>query len=462
MADQPPPPEPELAPPPDGETEEAYEVRLRDRPAWQNQLRAAIGLRPLPPTVSHRYRIPVPQDPDGPASLRRGLGWALAGLVFAGVAALAVSLYGVHARAVELDLSAEASEVARQVVRSLGAGDLAGARALTQEAAGRLGDSITMVYLDGYLRAGEADLAATPPAGLLQAADNGALEDIIRLAGYYAAVGNATSALAAMHRADEAAPGSTGVGLLLATTALSAGKPGEALEAAAKLEDRAGASTTLCALRGSAYLALDDREAAIREFRAGLLLDHGVPRLHQGLAEAYNGVGRYDDALEEARTASRLDPASADARFLAGTAYDLSGNWHQAEQEYREALRLDPRHAQTMNNLAYMLAVRRGRVPEALALARRALALTPTVPDVQDTAGWILHLAGDNARAVRLLQSATASAPDNDQNRLHLAVALSAAGHADEARPLLERVASRPADSPLRQEARRRLASPGR
>jgi tetratricopeptide (TPR) repeat protein len=459
MTQQPAPPQPELPPPTDGATEDAYEVTLRDRPAWQNGLRAAVGLRPLPPLVTHRYRIPVPVDPDGPAALRRGLGWTLAALAFAAVATLGVWLYGAHARAVELNVSAQAGDVARQVVQSISRGDLVGARAMAQEASNRFGSNITMDYIEGYLQAGEAGLAATPPADLLQAAGTDAPEDLIRLAGYYAAVHDPAGALEAMHSALAAAPGSPGVGLLVAATAMDAGEPAETVEQTNRLQEMAGTNVTLCALRGAAYLALNDREAAIREFSTGLLLDTGSPRLHQGLAEAYNGLGRYTDALAEARAAARLDPASADARFLAGTAHDLSGDWNLAEEQYRQALRLDPRHSHTLNNLAYMLATRRNRVPEALGLARQALALAPTAPDVRDTAGWVYHLAGDNAKALPLLEGAAASQPDDDETKLHLAVTLTAVNRAAEARPLLERIAARTADSPARREARQRLAT---
>jgi len=61
---------------------------------------------------------------------------------------------------------------------------------------------------------------------------------------------------------------------------------------------------------------------------------------------------------------------------------------------------------------------------------------------IYDTLGYIKHLLGDHAEAVRLLTVAAQTLPTNVDVQLHAAVALAAAGRLDDAAKVLKAAAA--------------------
>ncbi len=86
---------------------------------------------------------------------------------------------------------------------------------------------------------------------------------------------------------------------------------------------------------------------------------------------------------------------------------ETTGDEEGAEAAYRQALAREPRAGVYMNNLAYLFA-RRGRdLPEALALVRKAMRLSPASNKYYlDTEGWVLYRMGKLRQArQRILES---------------------------------------------------------
>ncbi len=104
-----------------------------------------------------------------------------------------------------------------------------------------------------------------------------------------------------------------------------------------------------------------------------------------------------------------------------------------AIEAYRRVLEIAPRNVVALNNLALMLAVHDSTNNEAFALARKAHALAPQDPSVQDTVGWVAYLRGDYAEAARLIALAVKGAPTNADIRLHAAFVQDARGAKDAA-----------------------------
>jgi len=99
-----------------------------------------------------------------------------------------------------------------------------------------------------------------------------------------------------------------------------------------------------------------------------------------------------------------------------------------AADQYRRIIVLQPNNTIALNNLAYDIAVREKKPAEALAMARRALALAPREATILDTVGWIEYLTGNTAEAAKLLVQASRGTPGNPEVRLHAAFALAAQG----------------------------------
>lgn len=121
---------------------------------------------------------------------------------------------------------------------------------------------------------------------------------------------------------------------------------------------------------------------------------------------------KYDEALaclDQVRTlaigpeASVLDPG-----FYLETVQDLSlaGKENRIEATLHEAMTKYPENADLMNELAYFWADHGRRLPEALALSKRAAQIDPENGPIQDTWGWVYFKMGQAKDALPYLQRA--------------------------------------------------------
>ena len=159
-------------------------------------------------------------------------------------------------------------------------------------------------------------------------------------------------------------------------------------------------------------------------------------------------------ALRHASAALSLQPASAFAHMLVGRAHKAAGQWAEAEAAYRRALLLDARLAEAHVSLGIVLRAR-GDLPGAVACQRRALRLQPNLAAAHANLGVALAALieqrgagldtgsatgpttgpapGTGDEALAALRQAVAAAPREITARHHLSVALTQAGHLDEA-----------------------------
>jgi tetratricopeptide (TPR) repeat protein len=115
-----------------------------------------------------------------------------------------------------------------------------------------------------------------------------------------------------------------------------------------------------------------------------------------------------------------------------GDLQDLLGNYEAAEGFYRKALARAPANLMALNNLAWLLAQRKGQGTRALPLIERAIKVYGPRPDLLDTRA-VVHLArGQAAPAIADLKRATREEP-NASRYFHLARALSMAGQSQAA-----------------------------
>ena len=135
-------------------------------------------------------------------------------------------------------------------------------------------------------------------------------------------------------------------------------------------------------------------------------------------------------ALEEA---TEIAPGLAAAHLQLALLYEQARQHDAAIERYRQVIKLEPKHAIALNNLAYALAVYKGSLDEALALAQLAGVIQPRNPAILDTLAWIEHLRGNDAIAVKLVPIAVRGAPDNPDMRLHAALIYAATGQSAEA-----------------------------
>jgi tetratricopeptide (TPR) repeat protein len=175
-----------------------------------------------------------------------------------------------------------------------------------------------------------------------------------------------------------------------------------------------------------------DRSLELQPERATALI--GLAELAAAAGANNEAIALYDRALASAPT----DPAPARAAVAL-----LLGPDQVEEREKRlaEMVTRNPRDAFAANALALSLVARGGDLDRALSYAKRAAYFT-TVPEADETLGWVHYTRGEHATAVEVLQAVVASRPDAAGARYRLALALAANGDSEQARKEFDAVIS--------------------
>jgi Flp pilus assembly protein TadD len=130
-------------------------------------------------------------------------------------------------------------------------------------------------------------------------------------------------------------------------------------------------------------------------------------------------------SLEEAL---KLDPRYVPALLLMSSLDEQAQRYDQAMARYQQILEVQPNHAIALNNLAMTLAVHRNMPMEALVFARRAVAQAPGNIPILETLGWIQHLLGDDASAVKVMAEVARANLPVASIRLHTAIVFASQG----------------------------------
>jgi tetratricopeptide (TPR) repeat protein len=196
-----------------------------------------------------------------------------------------------------------------------------------------------------------------------------------------------------------------------------------------KEPDSALALVGFLARQGDAAEALKTLEKAAPRCTPERVAQTGVAVLRLGKPgpEHFRLVERLIEAGHRAR------PGSTDLLLSLADLRDAEGQHDRAIELYRQALEKEPDNALALNNLAWLLALHKGRGDEALGLVDRALAVAGRAGGLLDTRGVVLARLGRLPEAIRDLEEAVAETPSGARY-FHLAQAYMAAKEPDEAR----------------------------
>lgn len=148
--------------------------------------------------------------------------------------------------------------------------------------------------------------------------------------------------------------------------------------------------------------------------------------------------GNENQALTHAQAILAVEPDSSTGHMMAGAASLSLGLTAQAERHLERAIASDPGNLPARKLLAQ---TRLGLQSPERALEALGPALADSGdPSVAALAGLASARAGDLDAAVEILRSQLARAPDNDEMRSMLAIALMSAGRTDEALAELARI----------------------
>ncbi len=169
----------------------------------------------------------------------------------------------------------------------------------------------------------------------------------------------------------------------------------------------AGAARSYMALGFDRAISQPDaRASALTEARRALDLEPDLPEAHVVLADLrFYYDWDFPRADQEYRLALELEPSASYARAQYAQFLAAGGRLVEAHQQITETVALDPLSAQAELTRALILYYTR-RFDEALAAARRAEALDPTLPTTHFLEGRILEARHDLPAALRETQRA--------------------------------------------------------
>ncbi len=171
--------------------------------------------------------------------------------------------------------------------------------------------------------------------------------------------------------------------------------------------------------RGEAYLKDSKFQEAALEFRNAIQIDDKLGAAHWGLAQAYEGLQRYPEMIDELQKTVALDKSNLDARIKLGNYYV---NWSKGRPEL---------------------------IAEAERLANETLAADPNHIEAHILMGSILFGRNEKDKAFAELNKAIALNPNRVESYLSLALFYIATNERDKAEDVFKRAISINGNSPL-------------
>ncbi len=204
--------------------------------------------------------------------------------------------------------------------------------------------------------------------------------------------------------------------------------------------------------------------AAEARYRRAIELDPNFAYAHKLYAEFLTYMGRFEEAMEEARVSMRLDPRSVVTHSMLGIALYTARRYDEAIPVLREALSLDPAHPLPYLPLGLAYS-QRGEYDRALAALEEARALSPESSEVLGQLAYVHGKAGDVEKSHELLEELKGRSRKQYVSPFYFAVAHTGVGERDRAIDWLEKgyegriwlmcvVKTEPLFDPLRGDAR--------
>jgi tetratricopeptide (TPR) repeat protein len=211
-------------------------------------------------------------------------------------------------------------------------------------------------------------------------------------------------------------------------------------------------------VRRASLLAREGKVAEARELIRRLPEQSPEDARAKFLAEAQvlRDARLWRDANDVLAQANKRFPDDADLLYEQSMMAEKLNRLGDMEKLLRRVIELKPDYQHAYNALGYSLAERNVRLPEARALIRKALALSPGEPSITDSLGWVEYRLGNRDEAVRLLREAYRGQPDAEIGA-HLGELLWVTGQTSEARKIFDEARKRDAANQVLRETLTRL-----
>jgi serine/threonine protein kinase/Flp pilus assembly protein TadD len=146
-----------------------------------------------------------------------------------------------------------------------------------------------------------------------------------------------------------------------------------------------------------------DWASAEKHFQRAIELNPGYPTAHQWYSSTLSFLGRFDEALSEAKRAHELDPLSLVINLNLGDVLYIMRQYDRAIEQYKNTLALDRTFPWAHLGLACVYQVQ-GKFDEAIGECKKAKSLGGNIPYALVPLGWIYARAGRKADARGVLE----------------------------------------------------------
>ena len=181
-------------------------------------------------------------------------------------------------------------------------------------------------------------------------------------------------------------------------------------------------------LLGKTYMQLS--EQALSKMNA---IDPNSVLAHEMSGEIMESMKNYDGAVLEYKKAVEMGPQQPGTHLKLGNAYWFLGQWDDAVKEFQAELVNDPRNCVAQGQIGNILIEQRMSFEEGLAAVDKTLANCPNQTQARVDRGRALLKLNRNEEAVKDLQAAEQSEPDDPRIHFFLAQGYRAVGRAQDA-----------------------------
>lgn len=223
---------------------------------------------------------------------------------------------------------------------------------------------------------------------------------------------------------------------LLAEVRLDQGRAPEALMLLSDAERLGGVTALRAQLTGLADTAAGRLDLAEPQFRSAIELDPNYAAAHYFLARLLYTRNRFDEAIQESKSAIALSPGLVRAYENLGLCYEEKHNMKEAEHWYLQAIQQneasETKTEWPMLDLATML-IHNDRMAEARPYLEQALAVNPNNAESSFEMGVLLEKSGDSQAALQKFEVAMKLDADLAGAYYHAARICQKLGRSDEA-----------------------------
>lgn len=198
-----------------------------------------------------------------------------------------------------------------------------------------------------------------------------------------------------------------------------------------------------------------DRDDARKFLLAAKAADPGFHEADLALAALDMDEGKLDSARTLLNDLAALRDRDASLRVQIANVEIRRNRIPEAIAQYRQILVADKNNIYALNNIAYLL-TSLNQPDEALGYAQQAKELAPTLPQVDDTLGWVLYHKGIYGEAVSHLESAAKKSSDASI-QYHLGLAYYKTGRGDRGAQMLRAALKAAPDLPEAKLAKQQL-----